>query len=176
MGVDERGNQIMGKFKRATLGVAAVALSLSSAAPAASSACWSQADISAAKVRQMQTQLMVAALRCRAGGVDILASYNHFLRAKRSEITAADDRLKAHFRAANRATGERDYDRYTTSLANAYGGARTSETSCADAASMADEAASSRGSLVAVADREIGSPRHTSGRCSGRDSLYLAAE
>ena len=166
----------MSKFKRVTLGVAAVALSLSSAAPAASSACWSQADIAAAKVRQMQTPLMVAALRCRAGGVDILSSYNRFLRAKRAEITAANNRLKAHFRAASRSTGERDYDRYTTSLANTYGGARTSATSCSDAASLAEEAASSRGSLIAVADREIGSAKHTSGRCSGRNSVYLAAE
>ena len=166
----------MDKFKRIALGAAAAALCLSSAAPAASSACWSQADLAAAKVRQMQTKLMVAALRCRAGGVDILASYNHFMRAKRGEITAANDRLKAHFRAANRASGDRDYDRWVTSLANSYGGARTNENSCSEAATAADEAASSRGSLVAVADRDGGAPKHIAGRCSGRDSVYLAAE
>ena len=166
----------MTKYKRAILGAAAVALSLSSAAPAVASACWSEADVSAAKVREMQTQLMVAALRCRAGGVDILANYNRFLHAKRGEITAANARLRAHFLAANRRTGERDYDRYTTSLANGYGGARTNQGSCADAASLADEAASARSGLVAVADREIASPQHTAGRCPGRKSIYLAAE
>jgi hypothetical protein len=166
----------MTKLTRATLGAAAIAMCLSSAAPAASSACWTQADISAAKVRQMQTKLMVAALRCRAGGVDILASYNRFLRAKRAEISAANDRLKAHFRAAHASTGERDYDRYTTALANAYGGARTNQDSCADAASLAAEAAEARGGLIAVGDREVSSAKMTSGRCVSRDSVYLAAE
>jgi hypothetical protein len=163
----------MNKFKRVALGTAVAALCLSSVAPAA---CWSEADLSAAKVRQMQTKLMVAALRCRAGGVDILSSYNHFMRAKRAEISAANDRLKAHFRTANRASGDRDYDRWVTSLANTYGGARTNENSCSDAATMADEAASARGGLLAVADREAGTPRHTAGRCSGREPVVLAAE
>jgi hypothetical protein len=165
----------MKKLSRAALGAAAIAVCLSSAAPAASGACWSQADFSAAKVRQLQTKLMVAALRCRASGVDILASYNRFVRAKRTEITAANNRLKAHFRAASPSTGERDYDRYTTSLANHYGGARTSENSCADAESLA-QASASRASLIETAAHDVSSPKLPSGRCSGRDPVLLAAD
>ena len=165
----------MTKFSRAALGAAAVAICLSSTAPAASGACWTQADVSAAKVRQLQTKLMVAALRCRASGVDILSSYNRFIRAKRSEITAANDRLKAHFRAAHASTGERDYDRYTTALANHYGGARTSENSCAEAEDLA-QTADARGSLIAVAEHDVSSAKLPSGRCSGRDPVLLAAD
>ena len=164
----------MTKYSRTALGAAAVAICLSSAAPAASSSCWTQADISAAKVRQMQTKLMVAALRCRASGYDILASYNRFIRAKRGEITAANDRLKAHFRAASRSSGERDYDRYTTSLANHYGGARTNPNSCAEAENLAQNAASG-GSLIAVAAHDVSSPKLPSGRC-GREPVLLASD
>jgi hypothetical protein len=164
----------MSKFSQAALGAAALAICLSSAAPAASGACWTQADVSAAKVRQLQTKLMVAALRCRASGVDILASYNRFIRAKRGEITSANDRLKAHFRAASRSSGERDYDRYTTALANHYGGARTSQNSCAEAENLAQSAAS-RGSLIETAAHDVSSPKLPSGRC-GRDPVLLASD
>ena len=165
----------MSRSSRAALGAAAIAICLSSAAPAASGACWTQADVSAAKVRQLQTKLMVAALRCRASGVDILASYNRFIRAKRGEITAANDRLKAHFRAAHPSTGERDYDRYTTSLANHYGGARTNDSSCAEAEDLARSAAS-RSSLIETAAHDVSSPKLPSGRCSGRDPVLLASD
>jgi hypothetical protein len=175
MTVGTSGEFEMTKFSRAALGAATIALCMSSVAPAASSACWTQADVAAAKVRQMQTKLMVAALRCHAGGVDILASYNRFMRNKKTEITAANNRLKAHFRAAHPSTGERDYDRYTTALANYYGGARTNENSCAEAENMALTAASSRGDLVAVADHQIGSAKMASGRC-GREPELASAE
>ena len=165
----------MSKFSRAALSAAAIAICVSSAAPAASGACWTHADVSAAKVRQMQTKLMVAALRCRASGVDILSSYNRFIRAKRTEITVANNRLKAHFRAASASTGERDYDRYTTALANHYGGARTSDTSCSEAETLAQSAAS-RGSLVDIAAHDVSSPKLPSGRCAGRDPVLLAAD
>src|SRR5580704_1641081 len=122
--VRQAGYFTMQKHVRVALGAAAIATSLvSMAASAAGPACWSQADVSAAKVRELQTRLMVAALRCRANGTNILASYNNFVSSDRGAIAAANERLKAHFMAAGPVAGQKDYDRYTTSLANAYGAA-----------------------------------------------------
>ena len=39
--------------------------------PAQAAGCWAASDVAAAKVRDLQTMLMVATLRCRAGGIDV---------------------------------------------------------------------------------------------------------
>ena len=48
-----------------------MALAMACAAPAAGDACWSEADMDAAKVRDLQSRLMVATFRCNAAGVDV---------------------------------------------------------------------------------------------------------
>src|SRR5258705_327175 len=112
----------MRRSSQVALGGLALALCIvSQSASATSTAGWSQADRSAATIREFQTRLMVAALRCRAAGINVLASYNQFIGADRAELAAANDRLKTHFKSANPVSGDRDYDRYTTSLANASG-------------------------------------------------------
>jgi hypothetical protein len=144
----------MARTTPVAVGALALALCvLANPARATSTSGWSQADISAAKIRELQTRLMVAALRCRAGGIDILASYNRFVGADRDQLRAANDRLKAHFMAAGAATGERDYDRYTTALANSYGASQWGPGSCEQAARLADDAIAARGKLIAVAER-----------------------
>ncbi len=138
------------------LGGLALALGIvSQPASALSTAGWSQADRSAATIREFQTKLMVAALRCRAAGIDVLASYNQFVAADRAELAAANDRLKAHFKSADPVNGDRAYDRYTTSLANASAGDQWGPGSCDNAARMAHEAAESKGNLLAVAARKF---------------------
>jgi hypothetical protein len=90
----------MKNHTRAALAAAAIATCLvSTAAPAAT--CWSQADVSAAKVRELQTRLMVAALRCRATGVNILASYNNFVGSAKPAIVAANAGPESCAEAAN---------------------------------------------------------------------------
>jgi hypothetical protein len=161
---------------RAALSAAALALCLvSTAAPAASASCWTQADVSAAKVRELQTRLMVATLRCRATGVNILASYNNFIAGGRTSIVAANDRLKAHFMTAGAVVGQRDYDRYTTALANAYGAAETGPESCAEASSLAAEAAA-KGDVTAVAAQAVPVATLPAAVCPANDSMVLAAK
>jgi hypothetical protein len=165
----------MKNHTRAALAAAAVATCLvSTAAPAAS--CWSQADVSAAKVRELQTRLMVAALRCRATGVNILASYNAFVGNAKPAIVAANDQLKVHFGAAGPVAGQRDYDHYTTTLANAYGAADTGPESCAEAANLAAEATNAKGDLAAFAAHAIPVATAAASVCSGNDSMVLAAK
>ena len=145
----------MSKIKAFSLGVLALGLGLvSSPGPATSTRDWTPAETSAAKVRALQTKLMVAALRCRATGIDILATYNRFVGVRRAELRAANDRLKAHFAAAGSAIGQRDYDRYTTALANSFGGTSWGPESCQQAVGLAIDATEAKGNLTAVAETQ----------------------
>lgn len=99
--------------------------------------CWAARDASAAQVRDMQTMLMVAALRCRAAHIDISADYDGFVVAQRDAIAAANLVIKQHFAAEG--GSQADYDRFATSLANGFGDDATTEATCAEAASLAHE-------------------------------------
>ena len=158
------------------LGAAAFALcAVSIAAPASAAGCWTQADVSAAKVHEMKTRLMVAANGCRAGDADILASYNRFVAARHAALSAADDRLRAHFLAAAGDDGQRDYDRYTAALEQAYGAGAASAESCAEAAAMVKDVIAARGDLTAVAAREIETATLPSSVCPADKPVVLAA-
>lgn len=135
----------------------------------ANAGCWSADHISAARVRDLQTYLMVETLRCQAVGFNIATEYNGFVQGNRGAIGAANDRIKAFFiRAAGPVYGQTAYDGFTTSLANAYGAARTNAESCASARSLAAEAAlmaNSHEGLVMIADRQGLNPVLPGGRC-----------
>lgn len=154
----------MNKTARAALAAVTAALCLASA-PANAASCFAREDAAAAKVRELQTMLMVAALRCRASGIDILPNYNRFVAAHRGTISAMNARLKAHFAVSGPAEGQRRYDRFTTALANAYGAGATGGESCADMAALADEAHDAAGAaeLIAIAERNV--PDSTNGTC-----------
>lgn len=100
--------------------------------------------------------LMVAGLRCRGGGIDVLAGYNRFVAANRTALVEVNNRLKLHFKSMHgTAEGQRHYDRFTTALANAYGAGGSGAGNCENMASLAAEAAAARGSgaaLIAIAD------------------------
>lgn len=147
----------MNRFGNVVVAMAAAALCLASA-PANAATCWAKEDAAAAaKVRELQTMLMVGALRCRASGIDILPSYNAFVSAHRKTIAAMNDRLKAHFATSGPAEGQRRYDRFTTALANGYGAGMTGPESCAEMSDLAREARAADGSaeLIAIAKRSV---------------------
>jgi hypothetical protein len=122
----------------------------------AATSCWDQKAVSAAKVRDLQSRLMVATLRCRAMGVDVLESYNDFVRANKITIQSANNVLKEKFASDYGQDGQAHYDRFTTALANTYGGDATNYMICYDTVAMAKAAASASGSfeqLVAIQNR-----------------------
>ena len=127
----------MGKFHG---WAAALALAATGAAvPAqAQGHCWAEREVAAAQVREMQTMLMVAALRCRAAHIDISADYNGFITTQKDALEHANLVIKQHFAAAG---GEQaDYDHFATSLANGFGDDQTNESSCAEASALAHDA------------------------------------
>ena len=114
----------------------------------AQAACWSDGDAAAAQVREMETMMMVGALRCRiANGNAMLTSYNAFIRAGRPALTQANDRLRTHFDSAG--SGLNGYDRYVTSLANRYG-AGADGLSCGELASLIQAATSEATTLAGL--------------------------
>lgn len=159
----------MGKLKGALVAALAVAMTAGSAQAAASD-CWSVQEVSAAKLRDLQTMLMVAGLRCRNTDTDVLAGYNRFVVINRAAITEANNRLKMHFNAAyGSIEGQRSYDRFTTALANAYGAGGSGAGDCRDMADLAEDAAAAQGStaaLLALAEQRGIQPDTPSRRCT----------
>lgn len=149
------------------LGAAGAAMALAVAPLQA--ACWRSEEASAANVRELQSALMVAMLRCSAAGRDFSADYNVFLRANRATIQQMNDRIKAHFvRSAGPARGQIAYDSFTTSLANNHGAEGSSAELCDDMDALAREGALMQGSaegLMLLAAREGLNVRLPEGRC-----------
>jgi hypothetical protein len=163
----------MRRLSHRALCAAVSAICTVSIATSASAGCWTQAEVAAAKVREMQTRLAVAAKAC-GGSVDILPSYNKLLTMKKNALSVVDDRLRGHFLQSSE-MGERDYARYNAALELAYGAATASGDSCAEAAALAKEAASSHGDLIAVADREVTVATLPSSVCPANAPVVLAA-
>jgi hypothetical protein len=155
------------KALRSALGLAAVALVWAQPASAAM-ACWDEHETAAAKIRDLQSRLMVATLRCRALGIDVLAAYNDFVRVNRSTLQQANGVIKAQFDRGYGGEGQRFYDNFTTAMANLYGGDATSDSVCEETAAIAAEAALAEGDvarLVDLADRTGRSPELPGGVC-----------
>lgn len=135
---------------------AAVAAAAMVAVPA-QAACWSAQDVSAARVRDLQSMLMVAALRCQVSGFDISADYNGFVADNRRAIVAMNETLKRHFsKASGVIQGQRDYDQFTTRLANAYGAHGSNAADCGTASLIARDARLMAGNidgLLLIAER-----------------------
>lgn len=138
----------MGNGKKLGLGIIAI-FSLMLSVPA-HAACWTVDEVAAAKVRDMETMLMVSALRCRMSEQDFLPAYNAFVRSGRAGLIVANERLRGHYVAslgAVRALG--GYDRYVTSIANRYGSGAEG-LSCRDLSSITDAAIAQGSSFDAL--------------------------
>jgi hypothetical protein len=155
------------KALRGVLGLAAAALVYAQPASAAMS-CWDEHETAAAKIRDLQSRLMVATLRCRAIGIDVLTAYNDFVRINRTALQQANGVIKAQFDRGYGREGERFYDSFTTAMANEYGGDATTDRICEETSAIAAEAALAEGDvgrLVDLADRTGPSPELPGGVC-----------
>ena len=83
---------------------------------AAKANCSAPEVVSATQVRQLQTQLMVAALKC-SHMPEHAASYNSFVRAFGPQISNSAQVLMAHFKRTS-PTPQKSFDRFITQLAN----------------------------------------------------------
>jgi hypothetical protein len=152
------------------LGAAATTALLASPANAG---CWTDAAYQAAQVRELDTMLMVQALRCRKTSATFLNEYNQFVQTSRPVLLKANAELKAHFGGLNA------YDNYMTTVANRYG-AGTGDLDCDDTASIVRAAVATRGSSDALyrlaADARM-EPAIDGARCGGvpKSTLTIAS-
>jgi hypothetical protein len=152
---------------KGALGLAAAALAYAQPASAAM-ACWDKHETAAANIRDLQSRLMVATLRCRAMGIDVLTAYNDFVRINRSTLQEANGVIKAQFERGYGRDGQRFYDSFTTAMANHYGADATSDAVCEETAAVAAEAVAAEGDvarLVELADRFGRAPELPGGVC-----------
>ena len=137
----------------------------------ASAACWSDSVVEAAYVRDFDTILMVATLRCRTQDAQMGASYNKFVREKRTILVAANDELRAQFSVGRGAKAGLDaFDRFSTSLANSHG-AGEDGVSCAEYRAMVDSAVAApanRGALLQLAGKAGANPALPQEACTRR--------
>ena len=88
--VDKWGSIMSGQLKRRGLFASAALLLCVSMPAQAAMGCWNDNQVAAAKVRDLQSRLMVATLRCQAMGVNVADAYNRFIAANRATIQGAN--------------------------------------------------------------------------------------
>ncbi len=135
----------------------------------AQAACWTPAEADAATVRDLQSRLMVATLRCARSEHDLLAEYNRFVGSKKPLLQMGNGVLKAHFaKGRTKRQAQQAYDRYAVSLANKYGAGSGDLSECEGMKRLAVLAANSQAnqsSLVELANMHRLDPVLPNGRC-----------
>ena len=146
----------------------ALGVALVSAGPAQAASCWERTAYEAAQLRDFDTMLMVATLRCRINSLDFSADYNRFVREKRPILAQANIEIRAQFaRTVGQARSIGAYDDFMTKVANGYGGG-SENMDCADYAAMVKTAADApvvRAHLVDLAAQSGAQPLVPGNRC-----------
>jgi hypothetical protein len=141
--------------------ITAVACVASLVVTPAYASCWTPSQVAAAKVRDLDTMLMVSALRCRKTNVEMMDRYNAFVVQDRIPLTKVNDVLREHFiEKVGHSEALNAYDNYVTKVANRYG-AGSEGLSCEDMSSIVGAAASEQvtvEALIQVAERANISP------------------
>jgi predicted RNase H-like nuclease len=105
--------------------------------------CWTPEAQSAARLRHLDTMMMVSALRCRNSGHDLMPVYARFVEQNRGVLLASSALLQQHFGSPAA------YDRYVTKIANSYG-AGVKGMNCEAVAATATIAAGNAGDLAGL--------------------------
>lgn len=115
--------------------------------------CWQAGEARAQAVQDLDTMLMVGALRCRAAAGGYLDRYNAFVIDARPTLQGVNATVRGHYRSAGDAQAVLTaYDRHITRVANRYGD--DVHVACADLAALAERAEAAAGNadaLVALA-------------------------
>jgi len=164
----------MGIITKALAGAVAMAM----CAGSANAACWSDAAYKAAQLRELDTMLMVEALRCRKTSANFVETYNRFVVASRPALLKANAALKTHFADEVGQKGALNaYDSYMTTVANRYG-AGTEGLACEDMASIVQAALAAGGAdsaLTQIVEAARMVPSIAGDRCTAETSTISFA-
>lgn len=150
-------------------GVKAIFLGCLAVMATPAQACWTSAEQDAARIANMNQMLMVSALRCRFGEHNFLESYNRFVRTNNAVIASQHELIKARYaRVAGSRAAFGELDKFMIGLANHYGGGNGAP-DCSKLEQLSGRLATGSqqvATLAAIADREVGVPRHAAIACS----------
>lgn len=149
-------------------GLGTIAILAALAGGQAQATCWTPSEVAAAKVRDLDTMLMVSALRCRFEAPDIVAKYNAAVQHQRGALDEMNGRIRKHFSAPSANAAAAAYDTYVTHVANRFG-AGAGGLSCAAFASIAEAAAAEEpnaDALLSLAERAEMTPDLGEGACA----------
>ena len=153
------------------LGKAALGAMLVSVSVQPAQACWSNAAQDAAKIKHLNTMLMVTALRCRNTPDNFLPEYNRFVTRHTTLIGAQNNELRNYLSATYGARGaEGALDRMSIGYVNSYGTGHKSM-NCSQLRQLAAKLASEpqgAATMVAVADSVVTGQSWSGAACPAR--------
>ncbi|MGL6044729.1 MAG: hypothetical protein ACRC1J_12475 [Sandaracinobacteroides sp.] len=113
-----------------------------------SAACWEPDEYAAARMRDLQTVLMVSALKCGRAQPAMPAAYNRWVGRAKASLLEGEQKLLGHFvREGDKAK----YDKFTTALANRYSEYSEDPKFCARAEALLEADDKQPGVLAEVA-------------------------
>lgn len=152
-------------LRKAALAAVVTAMSVQPA-----QACWTNAAEDAAKIKHLNTMLMVTALRCRNTSDNFLPQYNRFVTKHNALIGSQNNLLKTHLAKTHGARGaEGALDRLSIGYANNYGTGHR-KLGCRDLKQLAASLSTSNhgvATMVAEADKAV-DHRVPGARCQTR--------
>ncbi len=110
-------------------------------------ACWEPEEYEAARMRDVQTVLMVSALKCGRAMPEMAPAYNRWVGRARTDLIEGEKKLLAHF---VREGDKLKYDKFTTALANKYSELADHPSFCTRAKALFDADEAQNGILVKV--------------------------
>ncbi len=134
-------------MRRWAIGLALLACMSGAATPVAA-ACWEPEEYEAARMRDLQTVLMVSALKCGRADPDMPLAYNKWVGRAKAKLLAGEQKLLAHF---VREGDQSKYDKFTTALANRYSEYAEDGRFCARAKKLLDADEKNNGVLEEIA-------------------------
>lgn len=153
-------------FKKAALAAVVAALTVQPA-----QACWSSASQDAAKIKHLNTMLMVTALRCRNTADNFLPQYNRFVTQHNALIGSQNNVLKAHLSQTYGAGGAMNaLDKMSIGFANSYGTGHK-RMNCRELKQLASDLSTTQhgvATMVAVADRAVDTQSWSGQACPAR--------
>jgi len=122
-------------------------VSVSLMATPAMAACWEADEYEAARIRDIQTMLMVSALKCGRAHPEMPVLYNQWVGRAKTQLLEGEKKLVSHF---VREGDKLNYDKFTTALANKYSDLAEDERFCLRAKALLEADEKQHGILASV--------------------------
>lgn len=151
----------------ASLHTALAAFALGGLTAPAQAACLDRETVSAARVHEFGTMMMVVSLRCRTMGYDLRPAFDSMMRTHQAPFGKAANRLRAYLGETGHEAHSGRFDHFATLVANRYGGGSSTAQDCQSFGQVAGQLAhqSDGIALEAAASAMVEHPLLDDGLC-----------